>query len=580
VPENGREIDGLDDKSELAHRIMLVNLLRLLSAVKTKKASRHFVTRPTQVILPLSPNHGLFGNDGLYSESKISLETLFNRWNSESWGEYLCLAGAVIGWTHVTGPMDATNSVAQQAELRRAITQDNSADFIITNGVEAERVLQTVKVNPHANFKFDFPHLESQSSLVDVSQLRGMVDLKKVIVITGFAEVSPWGSSRTRWEMECRGQFTIECCIEMAWIMGHIKHFDGRLPDGTLHVGWVDTKTGQPVDDKEICGKYEKDILTHTGVRLIEPEIFHGYDPKKKSFNQEIELIHDLEPLEVAEEARTWWSMVRKGARVYVPKAFSFSRLVAGQIPTGWDAGRYGIPADIIAQVDRAPLWAFVAAAEPLNAPGITDPYELYKYMHPSEVGTCIGSGMGSMESRRKMFRDRREEKDVQNDILQETFINTTAGWIDLLLMSSSGPIKTPVGACATALQSVEIACDTIIPGKAKVMLTGGYDDVSEEGSYEFSGTASSNWCDRFSMADALSAGLQSFVLWSESLPKDSSFVLVANDPRPEIVATVDDTSFHTATKHDQTNLLNLTTMSNTPQQGLVRNFGEKFQYD
>lgn len=98
VPENGREIDGLDDKSELAHRIMLVNLLRLLGAVKVKKASRHFVTRPTQIILPLSPNHGLFGNDGLYSESKISLETLFNRWASESWGEYLCLAGAVIGY--------------------------------------------------------------------------------------------------------------------------------------------------------------------------------------------------------------------------------------------------------------------------------------------------------------------------------------------------------------------------------------------------------------------------------------------------------------------------------------------------
>lgn len=98
VPENGREIDGLDDKSELAHRIMLVNLLRLLGAVKTKKASRQFVTRPTQVILPLSPNHGIFGSDGLYSESKISLETLFNRWNSESWGEYLCLAGAVIGY--------------------------------------------------------------------------------------------------------------------------------------------------------------------------------------------------------------------------------------------------------------------------------------------------------------------------------------------------------------------------------------------------------------------------------------------------------------------------------------------------
>jgi fatty acid synthase subunit alpha, fungi type len=80
---------------------MLVNLLRILGAVKTKKASRHFVTRPTQVILPLSPNHGLFGNDGLYSESKIFLGTPFNCWSTESWGEYLCLAGAVIGYVRL-----------------------------------------------------------------------------------------------------------------------------------------------------------------------------------------------------------------------------------------------------------------------------------------------------------------------------------------------------------------------------------------------------------------------------------------------------------------------------------------------
>jgi len=79
IPENGCEIDGLDDRSKLAHRMMLVNLLHILGAVKNKKASRHFVTRPTQVILPLSPNHGLFGNNGLYSESKILLEMLFQR---------------------------------------------------------------------------------------------------------------------------------------------------------------------------------------------------------------------------------------------------------------------------------------------------------------------------------------------------------------------------------------------------------------------------------------------------------------------------------------------------------------------
>ena len=75
---------------------MLVNLLRLLGAVKQRTAN--FVTRLLK-LFPRhpSPNHGLFGNDGLYSELKISLETLYMRWSSESWGEYLGLASAVVG---------------------------------------------------------------------------------------------------------------------------------------------------------------------------------------------------------------------------------------------------------------------------------------------------------------------------------------------------------------------------------------------------------------------------------------------------------------------------------------------------
>ena len=38
----------------------------------------------------------------------------------------------------------------------------------------------------------------------------------------------------------------------------------------------------------------------------------------------------------------------------------------------------------------------------------------------------------------------------------------------------------------ATALQSIEIACDTLLSGKAKVMIAGSFDDISEESSYEF----------------------------------------------------------------------------------------------
>ncbi|RXK40210.1 hypothetical protein M231_02484 [Tremella mesenterica] len=583
LPENGREIDGLDDRSELAHRLMLTNLLRLLGAVKVKKAARRFVTRPTQVVLPLSPNHGTFGNDGMYAESKISLETLFNRWGAESWGEYLCIAGAVIGWTRGTGLMNATNTIAEGleklgvrtfsakemafnilglmhpllfditqiepiwadlnggmdrvaglnevitsirldmnrlADLRKAIAMDNAQDFFVTNGNGAERLHQKVNIAPRANFRYEFPVIEGPDVLAELEHLRGLIDLDEVIVCTGFAEVGPWGSSRTRWEMEARGEFTIEGCIEMAWMMGMIKHFDGKLASGAAYVGWVDAKSGAPVDDKDVRTKYEKDIIKHSGIRLIEPDLFYGYDPERKVFHQEIELNHDLEPIEVpAEDAARFkreqgdkcdiWAQAsgeymvkfKKGARIHVPKSIKFDRLVAGQIPTGWDAKRYGIPDDIIAQVDRTALWALTATMEALVMSGVTDPYELYKYIHPSEVGTSLGSGMGGMHSLSAMFKDRREEKDVQKDVLQETFINTVAGWVNLLLLSASGPVKIPVGACATALQSIEIGCDSILSKKAKVMIAGGFDDFSEEGSFEFANMkATSNTETEFAM--------------------------------------------------------------------------------
>ncbi|KAF7310891.1 Fatty acid synthase [Mycena chlorophos] len=99
VLENRRQIHGLDDKSELAHRIMLVNLLRILD----------------ELISPLSPYDGLFGNDGLHSDAKISLDVT-PALPSESCGEYLCSAGAVIGWTRGTGLIGPTNIVAHELE--------------------------------------------------------------------------------------------------------------------------------------------------------------------------------------------------------------------------------------------------------------------------------------------------------------------------------------------------------------------------------------------------------------------------------------------------------------------------------
>lgn len=566
IPENGNGIDNIDSKSEFAHRIMLTNLLRLLGAVKKHK---HADTRPAQCILPLSPNHGTFGFDGLYSESKISLETLFNRWYSEDWSSKLTICGAVIGWTRGTGLMSANNIIAQgieklgvrtfsqkemafnilglltpqivklcqnepvladlngglqyidnlkeftsklrqdlmeTADLRRAVSIETSIEQKVINGDEVDSNYNQVTIHPRANMKFDFPTLKSYEDIKKVApDLEGMLDLERVIVVTGFAEVGPWGNARTRWEMEAYGEFSIEGCIEMAWIMGLIKYFNGNVK-GKPYCGWVDSKTQEPVEDKDIKSKYEEQILEHTGIRLIEPELFHGYDPNKKKLIQEVVIEYDLEPFETSKETAEQYKLehdekceifeipetgeytvkLLKGATLLIPKALRFDRLVAGQIPTGWDAKTYGIPEDTINQVDPITLYALVATVEALLSAGITDPYEFYKYVHVSEVGNCSGSGMGGVTALRGMFKDRFQDKPVQNDILQESFINTMSAWVNMLLLSSSGPIKTPVGACATAVESVDIGIETILSGKAKVVLVGGYDDFQEEGSTEF----------------------------------------------------------------------------------------------
>ncbi|KAK3939839.1 fatty acid synthase subunit alpha [Diplogelasinospora grovesii] len=583
ISENGRQIDGIDSKSELAHRIMLTNLIRLLGNVKTQKAARGFETRPAQVILPLSPNHGTFGSDGLYSESKLGLETLFNRWYAEDWANYLTICGAIIGWTRGTGLMSGNNIVAEAvesfgvrtfsqqemafnllglmaptivdlcqnepvfadlngglqfltnlnelmtsqrktlmetSEIRKAVSKETAAENKIVNGEDSEALYKKKVIEPRANIKFEFPNLPDWES--DVAplndSLKGMVDLEKVVVVTGFAEVGPWGNSRTRWEMEAHGEFSLEGCIEMAWIMGLIKNHNGPIK-GKPYSGWVDAKTGEPVDDKDVKPKYEKYILDHAGIRLIEPELFGGYDPNKKQLLHEVVIEEDLDPFEASKdtaeefkrehgdkveifeipETGQYTVRMKKGASLWIPKALRFDRLVAGQIPTGWDAKRYGIPDDIISQVDPVALFVLVSTVEALLSAGITDPYEFYKYVHVSEVGNCVGSGMGGAAALRGMHRDRFLDKPLQNDILQESFINTMAAWVNMLLISSSGPIKTPVGACATSVESVDIGYETIMEGKARICFVGGFDDFGEEGSYEFANMkATSNAVDEF----------------------------------------------------------------------------------
>ncbi|KAL4993437.1 hypothetical protein BDV10DRAFT_199645 [Aspergillus recurvatus] len=573
MPKNGQTIEKIDPHSELAHRTMMVNTLYLLGAVKARKEAQGSRTRPTQVILPLSPNHGIFGGDGLYSESKLGLEALFNRWHSEDWSDYLSVCVAVIGWTRGTGLMSGNNLVAEgieelrcrtfsqqemtqcllclmfnpmcslceeaplyadlsgrmgavpdlrqvqdlrteineTANTRRALLEELEMEAKCSEGPtpttvsEPAKATATATSTPTAHVRLDFPPTLDYNQDIKplTADLQGMVDLDRVVVVTGFGEIGPWGNARTRWEMEAYGEFSLEGCVEMAWLMGLIRYENGA----SASPGWVDAKTNERVHDHEIKQKYEEHILSHTGIRLIEPDRFGAnYHPEHKHLLHEAtaqqmklehgDKVHIIPDSDGADQCRV---VLKKGAKLMVPKALRLDRMVIGQIPTGWDARKYGIPDDVVSQVDPVTLYMLVCSIGALLSSGITDLYGIYRYIHVPEAGNCVGSSLGGSNSLQQMYRGRYMEKEVQKDILQETFVNTIGAWMNMLLMSSAGPIRTPVGACATAIESVELGYDTLISGKAQFCFVGGGDDFGEEVLYEFANMkATANTVDEF----------------------------------------------------------------------------------
>ncbi|KAI0384967.1 putative fatty acid synthase alpha subunit FasA [Hypomontagnella monticulosa] len=573
IPEPGREIDGIDARSEVAHRAMLTNVLRMLGCIKQEKEKRSYVGRPTTVVLPLSPNHGDFGGDGLYSESKIGLETLFNRYSSERWSGYLSIIGAVIGWTRGTGLMSANNIVAEGIEnlgvmtftagemafnilallypsiIRKSDMEPIYADLsgglmgfqnlkeeimairanitgkrrerqaIVAERQRHEEVLKGFKAasaqaqksssqKKRSNIRQGFPKLSShQEMIAGLESLTGMVDLSRTVVVVGFSELGPWGSSRTRWQMESQAKLAQDGLTEMAWMMGLVKHHDG-LVDGKPYVGWLDVESKKPVQEDDFSARYGEHIMNHSGIRIVEPEALDGFDPAKKELLHEVVLDDDLPAFDTSEalaqsfklrhgdkvtifqkgsDSDTWTVVVKRGATFIIPKSSTGHQTVAAQIPKGWNAATYGIPEDIISQVDPITLYVLCCVCEAMFSAGIEDPFELYKYIHVSELENCIGSGAGGLKSMRDMYRHRYRDEPVQGDILQETFLNSMAAWTNMLLFGATGPIKTPTGTCATSVESLDNACEGIRSRRVKVALVGGTDDIQEEVAHEFS---------------------------------------------------------------------------------------------
>ncbi len=287
--------------------------------------------------------------------------------------------------------------------------------------------------------------------------------------------------------------------------MGLVRYHNGPL-QGKGYCGWVDVETKMPISDMEIKAKYETHMTEHTGIRLIARREHDTAEPDQQLVLHEVLITHDLAPFESSPEAaadlqrehgehaivtysadgQQAWVTLRKGASLWVPKATQTGRAIGAQMPKGWDASRFGIPDDIISQVDPVTLYALVAAVDALLSAGITDPFELYEHMDVSQLGNTVGGGMGGTTGLQALYKQRLLDRPVQNDVLADTFINTTAAWLNMLLLGSAGPLRTPVGACATGLESVDTAYDLLVTGKAKAVLVGGTEGLEREPAVEF----------------------------------------------------------------------------------------------
>lgn len=90
-------------RAEMEMRVLLWSVEKLIGGL-SKLGADHDVDAKLHVVLPGSPNRGMFGGDGAYGESKAALDAVVAKWRAEkSWSARVTLVHALIGWCAAPG---------------------------------------------------------------------------------------------------------------------------------------------------------------------------------------------------------------------------------------------------------------------------------------------------------------------------------------------------------------------------------------------------------------------------------------------------------------------------------------------
>jgi fatty acid synthase len=533
APRVAGDLSEAGSRSEMEMKVLLWAVQRLIGGLSKIGAERDIASR-LHVVLPGSPNRGMFGGDGAYGEAKSALDAVVSRWHAESsWAARVSLAHALIGWTRGTGLMghnDAIVSAVEEAGVTTYSTDEMAAMLLDLCDVESKvaaagRPIEADLTGGLGDANLDMAELAAKAreemsadAAADdddpaegtiaalPSPPRGFtpappphwddldVDPADLVVIVGGAELGPYGSSRTRFEMEVDNELSAAGVLELAWTTGLIRWEDDPQP------GWYDSESGDLVDEAELVDRYHDTVVDRVGIRefvddgAIDPDhsspllvsVFLDKDfafvvSSESDARAFVEFDPEHTIIRPVPDSGDWQVIRKAGTEIRVPRKTKLSRVVGAQIPTGFDPTVWGISADMASSIDRLAVWNIIATVDAFLTAGFS-PAEVMRYVHPSLVANTMGTGMGGGRSMQTMYHGNLLGRSKPNDIFQEVLPNIVAAHVVQSYIGSYGAMVHPVAACATAAVSVEEGIDKIKLGKAELVVAGGIDDLTLEG--------------------------------------------------------------------------------------------------
>lgn len=311
------------------------------------------VQHKLHVVLPGSPNRGIFGGDGAYGEVKSAFDALVNRARVETaWSDRVTFAHPKIGWVRGTGLMGGNDPLIEVVErhgLTTYSTQEIAAkllelctaqsrqlagtkalDIDLTGGLGDKPIdIKALRAEAMADAESELEKHEDGQAAADSevesvdsdhAQVKGVALIKALptpriprqvsadltqwssvtarpedeIVIVSVGELGPWGSGRTRFEAELGITSDGNVRLSPGAVLELAWNMGLLTWQDSPQPGWYDVD-GSMVPEEDIAERYHDEVVARSGVRPFEEGMGSDYRDGTDEEEAEVFLDHDVE---------------------------------------------------------------------------------------------------------------------------------------------------------------------------------------------------------------------------------------------------------------------------------------------